>query len=50
MANTLLNQNINLNLPVDEENGSLRRMGLRLTPKEGEIFQEDYSLYNAVVG
>lgn len=43
-------QNINFNLPEGGENGSLRRMGKRIEPKEDDITKEDYVLYNTVVG
>lgn len=43
-------QNINFDLPKGGENGSLRRMGIRIKLEEDDTTQKDYMLYNTVVG
>lgn len=43
-------QNINLNLNENHEAGRLSRMGFQIEPEEHDITQEDYILYNSVLG
>lgn len=43
-------QNINLNLNENHEAGRLSRMGIQIEPEEQDITQEDYILYNSVLG
>lgn len=43
-------QNINLNLNEDHETRNLRRMSIHIDSDEHDVTQEDYILYNSVLG
>lgn len=47
MENT---QNINLHLNEEQEEGSLRRMKIQIETEENDVTQQDYILYNTVLG
>lgn len=43
-------QNINFHMPPAREDRSLRRVGIQIETQEQDTSQEDYILYNTVLG